>query len=112
MPRRKSSEPSSPPEVSHEQGIQLLQTQIAKGQALLSCRPLSFGDYSAWKLVTQNYLEKTFGSNSPNVSSVTDVGPAGAFAQEYTVMRNTLSDNKLHGHEKASQYGTPDLTVP
>jgi hypothetical protein len=39
-------------------------------------------------------------------------GPAGAFAQEYTVMRNTLSDNKLYGHEKASQYGTPDLTVP
>jgi hypothetical protein len=28
------------------------------------------------------------------------LGPAGAFAQEYTVMRNTLSDNKLYGHEK------------
>jgi hypothetical protein len=27
-------------------------------------------------------------------------------------MRNTLSDNKLYGHEKASHYGTPDLTVP
>jgi hypothetical protein len=38
-------------------------------------------------------------------------GPAGAFAQEYTVMRNTLSDNKLYGHEKASQYGMSDLTV-
>jgi hypothetical protein len=43
---------------------------------------------------------------------VAQYGPAGAFAQEYTVMRNTLSDNKLYDHEKASQYGTPDLTVP
>ena len=40
-----------------------------------------------------------------------DPGPAGAFAQAYTVMRNTLSDNKLYGHEKASQYGMSDLTV-
>ena len=39
------------------------------------------------------------------------VGPAGAFAQEYTVMRNTLSDHKLYRHEKASQYHTSDLTV-
>jgi len=38
-------------------------------------------------------------------------GPAGAFAQEYTVMRNTLSDNKLYGHEKASQYNISDLSV-
>src|SRR5262249_8309172 len=28
-------------------------------------------------------------------------GPAGAFAQEYTVIRNTLFDNKLSGHEKS-----------
>ena len=38
-------------------------------------------------------------------------GPAGAFAQEDTVMRNTLSDNKLYGYEKASQYCISDLTV-
>ena len=30
-------------------------------------------------------------------------GPAGAFAQEYTLMRNPLYGNKLYGHEKASQ---------
>jgi hypothetical protein len=41
----------------------------------------------------------------------THAGPAGAFAQEYTVMRNTLSDNKLYGHEKASQYHIYVLTV-
>jgi hypothetical protein len=39
------------------------------------------------------------------------IGPAGAFAQEYTVMRNTLSDNKLYGHKKASQDCISDLTV-
>src|SRR5262245_23527365 len=39
-------------------------------------------------------------------------GPAGAFAQEYTVMRNTLSNNKLYDHEKASRYHISDLTVP
>ena len=40
------------------------------------------------------------------------LGPAGVFAQEYTVMRNPLSDNKLYGHEKAGQYCICDLTVP
>src|SRR5262245_24925470 len=34
---------------------------------------------------------------------VAQPGPAGAFAQEYTVMRNTLFDNKLYDHEKASR---------
>jgi hypothetical protein len=34
----------------------------------------------------------------------THSGPAGAFAQKYTVMHNALSDNKLYGHRKVSQY--------
>ncbi len=29
-------------------------------------------------------------------------GPAGAFAQEYTVTRNAFSDNKLYGYGKTS----------
>jgi len=44
-------------------------------------------------------------------SSIPLPGPAGAFAQEYTVMRNTLSDNKLYSHEKTSQYHIYDLIV-
>jgi hypothetical protein len=42
-----------------------------------------------------------------------DLGPAGAFAQEYTVMPNAFSDKKLYGHEKASQGRPPvsDCTV-
>jgi len=39
------------------------------------------------------------------------IGPAGAFAQECTAMHNTLSDNKLYGHGKASHYCISDLTV-
>ena len=31
-------------------------------------------------------------------------GPAGAFAQKYTVIPNSLSDNKLYGHRKVSYY--------
>jgi len=38
-------------------------------------------------------------------------GPAGACAQEYTVMRNTLIDNKLYDYEKASRSHISDLTV-
>ena len=51
------------------------------------------------------------GHNTPQDRTKCLKGPAGAFAQEYTVMCNTLSDNKLYGHEKASQYGISDLTV-
>jgi hypothetical protein len=54
------------------------------------------------------------GRHQPAISTCqvfSQPGPAGAFAQEYTVMRNTLSDNKLYGHEKASQYCISDLTV-
>jgi hypothetical protein len=44
-------------------------------------------------------------SNGPTLNQHTRVpiGPAGAFAQKYTVMHNALSDNKLYGHRKVSQ---------
>ena len=64
-------------QTSPEEGIKLLNTQITKGQALLSSRPISSDNHGSWELVTRNYLEKVFGSNSPNVSSVTDVGKWG-----------------------------------
>ena len=37
------------------------------------------------------------------VAADDDIGPAGAFAQEYTVTGNAFFDNKLYGHGKASQ---------
>lgn len=60
-------------------GIRLIRTQIEKGQTILGARPIDNDAYSAWELMTRNCLEKAFGTGSPNVSSVTDVGKYGAF---------------------------------
>jgi predicted nucleotide-binding protein len=81
MARSKTALPPEPqpPQVSVAQGIQLIDTQIAKATGLLAKRPLTADDYSAWELVTQNFLEKAFGRHSPNISSVMDVGKYGAF---------------------------------
>jgi len=79
MAKRKSSELPSLPRVDPEIGSKLLKTQIAKGQQILSSRPISMGDYESWELVTRNCLEKAFGADSPNVSSVMDVGKYGSF---------------------------------
>jgi hypothetical protein len=57
------------PEVSASQGIQLIDTQIAKADELLQNRPLKVDDYSTWELLTRNYLEKAFGRHSSNISS-------------------------------------------
>jgi hypothetical protein len=53
-------DPLRPPKVTLETGIKLLQTQIAEGQKLLSCRPISTNTYKAWKLKTRHYLENVF----------------------------------------------------
>ena len=79
MARAKSPDQLEASQLSPEQGIKLLKRQIAEGEELLSSRSISSDDYSSWELVNRNYLEKAFGRNSPNVSSVTDVGKFGAF---------------------------------
>ena len=80
MAKRKSTSPAiEPPQISPATGIELLRTQVGKGLTLLSSRPLNKDDYSSWKLLTKNYLEKAFGVNSSNVSSVIDVGKYGSF---------------------------------
>ena len=68
-----------PPQVPPVQGIQLVESQIAKAEELLKNRPLGKDEYSTWELLTRNYLEKAFGRHSSNVRSVTDVGKYGAF---------------------------------
>jgi len=77
--RRKEPEAPGRPEVDAGTGIRLLEEQLGKGRELLQSRPLSSDSYGQWELVTRNYLEKAFGRNSPNVSSVTDVGKYGGF---------------------------------
>ena len=78
MAKRKQTIPG-PPQITPEQGIELLQGQIEKARNLLSSHPFKKDDYSSWELLTRNYLEKTFGVNSPNVTSVTNVGKYGSF---------------------------------
>lgn len=80
MPKRpKRSAPPEPPEVTPQQGIELLRARVAAGSELLARRPIRKDEYSSWELVTRNILEKAFGKNSPNVTSITDVGVYGAF---------------------------------
>lgn len=67
------------PEVGPAKAIQLLEAQLRKGEGLLELRPLSSDAKSQWELVTRNILEKAFGRNSPNVSSVIDAGRVGSF---------------------------------
>jgi predicted nucleotide-binding protein len=68
-----------PPQVSSAQGIKLIDTQIAKAADLLQKRPLTSDEYSAWELITRNFLERAFGRHSPNIRSVIDVGKYGSF---------------------------------
>ena len=67
------------PEVEPTQAAVLLRRQIASGEKLLAERPIDEDSYSTWGLLTRNFLEKAFGKNSPNVSTVTDVGKYGSF---------------------------------
>lgn len=60
--------------VSPEQGIELLWRQIARGQELLSSRPLQSDDYAAWEATTRSVLLKCFGSDSNNIRHVMNVG--------------------------------------
>jgi len=77
--RRKPTQPATPPTIDPATGIRLLKAQVEKGQGVLRKRPIDKDDYSSWELLTRNCLEKAFGSGSPNVSSVTDVGKYGSF---------------------------------
>jgi hypothetical protein len=73
MARKSQPDPPGKPQVPADVGIRLLQKQIDKANALLAARPLSSDDNGQWQLLTRNYLEKAFGTGSPNVSNVTDV---------------------------------------
>lgn len=81
MASRKRTPPPAPepPQVDPATGVRLLRSQIEKGQAVIGARPIDEDAYSSWELMTRNCLEKAFGSGSPNVSSVMDVGKYGAF---------------------------------
>lgn len=67
------------PQVSPQQGLDLLRTLREKGELLLAARPLSSDEHGNWKMLARNYLEKAFGANSPNVATVIEAGMYGSF---------------------------------
>lgn len=67
------------PEISPEDGINLLNRQILRAEQLLTSRPIAADAISSWDLLTKNFLSKAFGNFSPNVSAVVDIGRFGGF---------------------------------
>jgi hypothetical protein len=67
------------PEISLEDGINLLNQQILRAEQLLASRPIAADAISSWDLLTKNFLSKAFGNFSPNVSAVIDIGRFGGF---------------------------------
>jgi predicted nucleotide-binding protein len=71
--------PTVPPSITPQQAIELLRRQREKAESLLTNRPLSKDSHDAWDAVTRDYLVRAFGSGSPNVDSVLDIGRYGSF---------------------------------
>jgi predicted nucleotide-binding protein len=83
MTKRRSAEPtSSPPRLPPAKAIELLSGQIDKGVRLLNSERVDADEYGSWELVTANYLEKAFGSDSGNVSKIVDIGKFGSFPMD------------------------------
>jgi len=76
---KKTQPKQGSPQVPPGKGIEVLNGQIEKAHKMLSSRPLYKDEYGSWELLTRNYLEKSFGVNSPNVTSVMNVGKYGSF---------------------------------
>jgi hypothetical protein len=79
-----ATRPKKPVEVGQaqvglDQAAELLRKQVEAGGRLLAERPIDADAYSTWGMLTRNYLEKAFGTNSPNVTAVTSVGKYGSF---------------------------------
>jgi predicted nucleotide-binding protein len=80
--RKKPTEPLAGtdilPTVSPSRGIELLNRTLEKGRELLS-EGFESDDHSQWETTTRGFLVRIFGSLSPNVRSVLDVGKYGSF---------------------------------
>ncbi|MCB9887056.1 MAG: nucleotide-binding protein [Planctomycetes bacterium] len=80
--KKRATENATPPSIPPERGVELLNEQIAKAGDLLGRSPLPKDDYAAWETLTQNILVKAFGSASPNVKRVMDIGKYGSFPMD------------------------------
>jgi len=65
MARGKKDQPErTPPTVSPQKGVELIERQIREGEALLSKDPLPVNDYSGWRTHTDGILKMVYGSAS------------------------------------------------
>jgi len=67
------------PELLPEKAIPLLRKHLEDGEKLLARGGICSDDHSTWVMIARNYLEKAFGQNSPNVTTVTSAGRYGSF---------------------------------
>jgi len=97
MAKRRTMPPTpGPPQVSPHEGLALIQTLIDRAYRLLQSH-ISGDDYESWQLLAQNFLEKVFGVNSPNVSTIMDAGKVWFLppdADEYWFQRHYTSSLK------------------
>lgn len=80
--KRRESKPSGPPQVDLTEGKKLLEILIKKGQALLKEDPLTTNAFDQWNTITENYLERVFGKNDPNVHKVTRAWVYGSISPD------------------------------
>lgn len=81
MTKRKTRkpDPNTAPSITGKKAIELLQKQLDSGNEYLLSGQLPENEYAAWETLTQNYLIMAFGSSSPNVRRVMDIGKYGSF---------------------------------
>ena len=82
MARAKKPAEVGTPDISPAKAIELLQRHLKSGDNLLAQPRLGGDEYATWTMLARNYLEKAFGKNSPNVTSVMSVGRYGAFPMD------------------------------
>ena len=96
MPQKKKA----PAAVAPLQAAQLLEKQCKKGATLLEQRPITSASDQAWETATRDVLIRAFGSDSPNVGAVMDVGKyafafGGESDQEYEAQRAEDMETRL-----------------
>jgi hypothetical protein len=77
-PRERDEPPQGKSTISPLKGIELIKRQIEAGKALIS-QSFDSATYESWENVTKSYLEKAFGTNHPNATTLIEYGKFGFF---------------------------------
>jgi predicted nucleotide-binding protein len=87
------------PELLPARSIELLDRQIERGWELAAHKPVNATELDNWEHVTAAYIEKAFGSNSPNKSKFTEIETIFFFSDEpeswYEIKRAEKLQKKL-----------------